>query len=153
VEGGSAEWGWACQHIFLGLAIDSGGDIVLAMANEASIDFCGTPLLGSAGALAIAKLDASGNCVWSSAIGGAGATNPRVADLALGSDDTMYIVGGYSQGTLDLGGGPFPASTNESFVAKRDAAGNHLWAVPLGSNTTANSVVVAATGHAIVAGT
>ena len=60
-------------------------------------------------------------------VGGAGTTYLQVNEMALGPDDSIHLVG-ILRGTIDLGGGPLTTSGDAALVAKRDAAGDHVWA-------------------------
>jgi hypothetical protein len=70
----------------------------------------------------LAKYDPDGNHLWSFRLGGLDTENPE----AVTSDPSGNIVlTGSFDGTMDFGGGNL-AGSDDVFVAKYDAGGNHL---------------------------
>ncbi len=115
-----------------GAAVDAAGNIVVGCRCTGTIDFGGGPLEGE-GALdvAIAKLDPSGNHVWSRRFGGPEQT--RLEDLTVDADGNV-IMTGFFRGTVDFGGGAITsAGWDDVFVAKLDASGNHVFSSGFGS--------------------
>ena len=78
----------------------------------------------------IAKLDASGRCLWAREyVPEPGAWSVRLSNLALDPSGNVFVVGEVS-GTLDLGGGvtlATPPSRTLGFVAKLNPDGDPLW--------------------------
>ncbi len=75
----------------------------------------------------MAKLDASGNHVWSKRFGGA---DDDGADGVSVDAAGNVVLAGLSTGTINLGGGALPSGA--SFVGKLDASGNHVWSKGFG---------------------
>src|SRR5262249_9671328 len=66
----------------------------------------------------------------------------------------VYVAGQY-EGTADFGGGPLPSNGMEDvFVAKYDAAGNHLWSKHFGDadNQWAQALAVTPSGDVVIRG-
>ncbi|UQA56011.1 hypothetical protein [Polyangium aurulentum] len=135
------------------LAVNSAGDVALFFWGSGSVDFGGGPLVSGAGtSLYLAKLDASGNHVWSKRFGDTGSRTSR--KVAMDSAGNVVVVGNMGFST-DFGGGPLPVpGTTAGFVAKFDTAGNHLWSKPLGNvgDTHATSVAIDGAGNVLVLG-
>ena len=109
------------------------GDIVIGGEFAGSIDFGGATLT-SAGQddTFIARLNASGDHVWSKSFG-----NGYIQAFGgLGVDangDVTFTVS--SLGALDFGGGPLTsAGDRDIFVVKLDGAGNHRWSKRYGGS-------------------
>ncbi len=94
------------------------------------------------------------NQPWSKGFGGL--NNQSVYDLAVDASSNV-IVGGTFVGTTDFGGGAFvsTAGGNDAWIAKYDAAGNHLWSKKFGDQTLQliNGVAIDPNGNALLLGT
>jgi hypothetical protein len=89
---------------------------------------------------------------WAKQVPGSGFES--VDALAVASDGSIFI-GGAFDGTLDLGGGPLTATgTQDIFVAKFTAAGQHVWSVRFGGNSNAGvtEIAVLSNGELAIAG-
>ena len=84
------------------VAVDAQGEALLAGYFQGWVDFAGDVLESAAGwNMYLAKLDASGKCLWTRHPRGEGSS-----DLAAGMDaDGNVLLGGVLDGTIDLGGG------------------------------------------------
>jgi len=106
--------------------LDTNGDVLYASAlggpddevvSGLAVDGAGNALVSGAG-LGTVKLDANGASVWKRDLYGHVAVDSR----------GNVLVGGSFTGTLDFGGGPLTSAGGEDiFVAKLDAAGNHVF--------------------------
>ena len=113
------------------MAVDGSGNVFLAGSFSGSVDFGGGPLT-SAGSedVYIVKLGAAGEHVWSMRAGDD--ESQAVTSLAVDGSGDLVVVGSFG-GSLDLGGGALPSAVGISgFVAKLDAAGNHVWSKSFG---------------------
>jgi hypothetical protein len=141
----SKRFGDAAGQEAYALAIDPGGNVVFAGGIKGAPNFGGGPLVSAGKADAfVTKLDGAGNHLWSKRFGDAG---DQVA-LGVATDQAgNVIVAGVFQGTIDLGGGPLVSTgiSFDFFVAKLDAAGNHLWSKRFGG-TGNESFIRVATG-------
>lgn len=120
------------------LEVGADGGIVLAGSFAGDIDF-GGGALASAGDCDtfLAKLDASGNHLWSKRFGD-GDDNCGPVRVALGPEGNILFSGSF-RGTIDLGGGPLTSTGGDGFVAVLDGAGEHLWSKRVGDSTDAKS--------------
>jgi hypothetical protein len=95
----------------------------------------------------------TGTPLWSKRFG---AGNDDTAfDITTDGSDNVLVTG-YVEGVVDFGGGPLPAGGNlDLFVAKFDAAGNHLWSKRWGDNSDQYGYGIAtdSNGNVYVAGT
>lgn len=137
----------------ISVAADVGGNIVLGVSLEGTIDFGGGPQT-SAGLsdICIVKLDKWGNHLWSRRFGDA--VGQYVMDVAVDAGGNVLVTGYYS-GTVDFGGGPLiAASASDAFVAKFDPGGSHVWSRRMGAASGEHAGLgVAADGfNAIVVG-
>jgi hypothetical protein len=107
---------------------------------EGTVDFdpgAGVTTVTSAGGwdVFVSKLDSGGNFVWA---GGMGGTSPDCgAGIAVGTDGSVYVAGGFVSGTIDVDPGVGVASLNnagswDAFVCKLNAAGQYVWARRMG---------------------
>jgi len=128
----SRRFGDAAEQEASAVAVDREGDVFVAGSFEGTLDFGGGPL-ASAGAddVYLAKLDASGEHLWSKRFGDGRAQKGR----ALAADgEGGVVLAGQMEGTMDLGGGPLVAKDAfQLFVARFDASGRHLWSRTYGA--------------------
>ncbi|TKC97192.1 hypothetical protein E8A74_44050 [Polyangium fumosum] len=105
---------------------NSDGDIVVAgymTAGDLTFDEIGTTLHTNGLISAVLmKLSPNGSVVWAKSFGGS-----QSAALAVDSGDNIVLTGDIL-GTTDFGGAPLTAGYDrDTFLAKFDDAGNHLW--------------------------
>ncbi|WP_441291620.1 hypothetical protein ACSRUE_15200 [Sorangium sp. KYC3313] len=113
---------------------DGGGNVIVVGALRGSADFGGGPLSKAtrrSDDVLIVKYDALGNHLWSKNFGDDAWQSGQA--VAVDADDNLFVMGKFGS-TLDLGGEPLSSSpeANESFLAKLDPLGNHLWSKGLG---------------------
>ena len=131
------------------IAIDGNGNIYVT--GDSSVTWGGPIRAFTAGSDAyVAKLDASGNLIWNTFLGGSG--NDYGFSIALNGDGNIYV-SGYSSTTW---GAPRRAYSGgeDAFAAKLDVSGNLLWNTFLGGNgmDNARSGAVDGSGNFYVAG-
>ncbi len=86
-----------------GLATDAEGNVIVTGCLESTMDFGKGPLVSSGGEdLFVAKLDPSGEALWSMRAGDG--ADQRGMRVATDPDGNVIVVGSFS-GTLDFGGG------------------------------------------------
>ena len=112
-------------------AIDDSGRVVLAISTFGAMDFGAGPIAGGGGVDAyVVVLDANGAPLWAHGVLAAG--NQYAWSVATTPDQGVIFAGSF-EGTIDLGGGPLTsAGQHDYFVAKLDAAGNHVWSKRFG---------------------
>jgi hypothetical protein len=139
-----------------GVAVDAGGNVIVAGYFQNTINFGGSALT-SAGLddIFLAKFNTDGMHQWSRRFGDAG-EDQRARAVAIDGTGNVYIAG-ETAGTLDLGGGGMTATTNTSaFAAKLDSLGNATWLKlsggDAGSKAIGNAIAVGPNGDVAVAG-
>jgi hypothetical protein len=143
----SKTFGDADSQFIYSLAVSRFGDVAIAGNVYGSANF-GGGVLASAGAgdASLAKFDTAGNHVFSKLFG-TGATQTGFS-VAIDPSGNVYYAGFYF-GSLDLGGGAFAsAGADDCFLAKYDAAGNHLWSKTFGDvdpNSTCPAIAAGGT--------
>ncbi|MDZ7848263.1 MAG: SBBP repeat-containing protein [Owenweeksia sp.] len=146
------------------VAIDGSGNVVVTGFFYGTADFdpsASTANLvpsGSSGNsdIFLAKYDASGNYLW--AINMGGSSGDKGYSVAIDVSGNALVTG-YFVGTVDFDPSATTANLVSSgsadiFLAKYDAAGNYLWAINMGGNSSdvSNSVAADASGNAVVTG-
>jgi len=111
------------------------GDIVVAGFSTGTIDFGGPPLTSSGGAdIVVAKLDAAGNHIWSKKFGSTG--SQRCQSMAIDASGNIWLTGDFD-GALNFGGATLNgAGSDDVYVAKLDASGNHLFSASYGDSAS-----------------
>jgi hypothetical protein len=138
-----------------GVALDSTGDMWMTGSFGASVDFGGGAVLADQlgnGDIFVVKLDGAGEHLWSKGFGGKGRDGGWT--IAVGSDDDV-VIGGSFEDAVDFGGGMLVSQGSEDgFVTKLDAFGNHLWSRAFGgaNEDRATGIAVDATGNVFVIG-
>jgi uncharacterized protein (AIM24 family) len=170
---GSVAWiarlGGASSDYAYGVAVDSGGNVIVAgyfssttlTAYNAGGTAFGTVLANSGPQNAfIAKYNSSGSVVWLAKIGG---TSYDLANaVAVDSTDNVIVAGYFLSSTLtayNAGGSAFGTTlalsgSKTDFIAKYNSSGSVAWIARIGgaSSDTANAVAVDSGGNVIVAG-
>ncbi len=132
-------YGDAQDQVGLSVAADPSGAIFIAGVFAGSIDLGGGPLVatGPGYSIYVAKLDPSGNHLWSHAYAGGvnlvfSGTLP-FATLAV-TPSGRVILGGDFAGTVDFGAGPVTAasSVGDGFLVAFDPGGEPVWSVHYG---------------------
>jgi hypothetical protein len=137
--------------------VDAMDNILLAGDFPGTINLGGQTLT-SAGStdLFAAKLDSSGNHIWSKRFGDA---SPQVSTgISLDPKGQPVLTGTFA-GTVDFGGSTFtssggPVMGSDIFLAKFDTAGNHIWSRTFGSaaGQSTTNIALDKTGAAWLAG-
>jgi hypothetical protein len=154
---GSLLWakgfGDAGDQLGTSIATDGIGNVLFTGSFTGSVDF-GTGPLNSAGGddIFVAKLDTNGFPLWSRSFGGTG--NQDGASLAVDSFGNVFVTGSFSE-SVDFGDGELKSmGSNDIFIAKLDASGNHLWSKRFGDMDDQDGVSVAvdSAGNVLVIG-
>lgn len=135
------------------VTVDRAGDVLVSGEFEGGIDFGGVHLDSAGGTdVFLAKLDGSGNHVWSKRFGGEG--DDYSGGLACDSAGNVYLAGSF-EGSADFGGASLQsAGEGDVYVAKLDAAGGPLWSKRFGGGGEqhAHSLAIDPTGGVLVTG-
>jgi DNA-binding beta-propeller fold protein YncE len=112
------------------IAVDAFGNVLVAGSFNGSIDFSGNVLNAETAANTfLAKFDSSGNHIWSRHFSGS-VSNPT--SLAVDAAGNAVVVGFFTS-SIDCGGAPMTtAGSGDLFIAKLNAAGDHLWSKRFG---------------------
>jgi gliding motility-associated-like protein len=118
--------------------LDNQDNFIILSTFQSSIYSIGYNSLGSSD-IAIFKIDATGNLLWSKQIGSTG--NDGVGGVAVDNDNNIYVLGNYAglcqftpsqllsnNGDLDI------------FIAKYDPSGNLIWAKALASTQNIQAI-------------
>jgi len=147
---GFGDWGYQAGY---SVAADGARNIIVAGVFQGFVDF-GGEMLTSAGDhdIFLAKLDPSGNHLWSQCFGDAAT---QTVWLVKTDGDRNIIITGDFQGSVDFGGGVLTsAGDRDIFLAKFDPSGNHVWSQRFGDGDyqAGHCVVVDDTGNVIITG-
>lgn len=134
------------------IAVDGTGNVFVAGDHKGDIDFGGGVLANNFGSnVFLAKLDPSGNHVWSHTYGDSVAQN--VQGMRVDAMGRAVLAGDY-RGQIDFGGGALTAGDQDGFVAKLDTHGCQVWAKTIGDPKVqgANGVALDAMGNVVITG-
>jgi hypothetical protein len=127
----SQRFGDASEQSGRGIAADPYGNVILSGSFQGTVDLGGGALTSAGGIdIYVAKFDPGGNHLWSQRFGDA-TYNQRGRSVAIDASGNV-IVAGPMAGTVDFGGGPLTALGWDTFVAKFDPSGNHVWSQRFG---------------------
>jgi hypothetical protein len=143
-----------------GIALDAQDNVLVTGHFYGVMELEGTslsvgdnPILSSPSIL-LAKFDSSGDPIWAEQIGGDNEGYSRA--LAVDPLTGASVIAGYFFGTTNFGDGSVSSSSYDSFLAKYDANGKHLWSrtFPNAGTEVGTSVAVEpTTGDIFLAGT
>lgn len=137
----------------LAVATDATGNVLLTGDFAGQVNFDGSELTAAGGTdVFLAKLDASGNHVWSKRFGDSAAQS----GLSLSTDSAGdVLLTGVVNGQVDFGlGALVSAGAADLFVAKLDGVGNPLWGKIFGNSAAQSNIRgrFDATGNVLLAG-
>lgn len=150
---GSHEWskrlGSAGGDAGLGVVIDDLGEVVLTGYVEGPVDFGGGSLAAYGGTdIFMAKYDTHGGHVWSKRFGST--EYESGADVALSASGHVILTG-YIGGAVDFGGGIVSGpGGSDTFIAKFDYNGDHIWSAAYGGTDTDTGWKLACDGNEVV---
>lgn len=136
---GSADWakslGSTNSDIATSIAVDSQGNVAVTGYFNGTVNLGGSDLTSSGGNdVFILKLSSDGAHIWSRSTGDVGSDIGQ--SIAIDSEGNV-VVAGYFQGTVNFGGDDITSQGGyDSFVAKFDADGQHLWSHGYGGTST-----------------
>ena len=149
----SKRFGTSTYQFGRSVAVDASKNVIITGEFVHAVDFGGGGLTAAGSEdIFVAKLDAAGDHVWSKRFGDA---DPQKGLSAAVDASGNAIVTGCFEGAVDFGGDSLTsAGSGDIFVAKFDAAGNHLWSKRFGDSTHQEglNVMADALGNVIVTG-
>ena len=98
----------------------------------------------------VAKLDASGDHVWSLSFGDS-STQQDLFDVAVDGAGNVSVVGAFD-GSLDFGGNQLLSSGWSAYAASLSPNGDHRWSTSMGDYAWVNAVTTTSDGYTIVGG-
>ena len=124
-----------------GVVLHANGSLTMVGSMEGTVDFGAGPLTSAGGFdVFIVHYDASGNHLWSTRYGDAGADFAN--GVALDNNGNIIVVGKF-WGAIDFGGGALTSVGGyDVFVAKLDPGGNHVWSTRHGGPASDDCVDV-----------
>ncbi len=135
--------GGAGADVGNGLAVDAPGTVYIAgIFRGSTADFDPGPdtfnLTDARQDVFLVKLDASGNFVWASQMGGSASDGAWA--ITLDAAANVYLTGNFASISADFDPGPDTAmlysATGRLWVAKYNAGGKYLWAKNMGGSST-----------------
>ncbi len=149
----SERFGDSSSQIGMKVKTDSDGNVIAVGHFQGTVDFGGGPLT-SPGLfdIYIAKFDPTGTHMWSLGFGDSQLQYGK--GVSVDNLDNVIIAGDF-EGTVDFGGGPLTSlGDRDIYVAKFDAAGNHLWSDSFGGSGPhyAEGVTTDGSGDVILVG-
>ncbi len=149
----SKRFGDATQQYGYAVAVDASANVVVTGTFEGAVNFGGETLT-SAGLddIFIAKFDSGGNHLWSKRYGDA--NYQCGSSVAFSASGNVFLMGFFA-GVVNFGDEALTsAGSYDIFIAKFDAAGNHLWSNCFGEAESQHGqdVAVDASGNAIATG-
>jgi hypothetical protein len=135
------------------IAVDSGGNVLVAGQFAGAVDFGGGPL-SSAGSFDgfLAKYTTTGAYAWAKRVGGTSADTVSAVGVDASGNPTLV---GYFAGTANFGGANLTsAGANDIFIARYTAAGAHQWSARFGdaNDQRAFGAAVDAAGNVVLTG-
>ncbi len=160
-SGGNVLWAQGFLSSGLtGVAVDGAGNVYLVGLFIGTTNFGPTPASALTdvcldGDLVVAKFNSSGTYQWSKSFGSSGAYDAPAA-IAVDAAGDVFITGSFT-GSINFGGGAFTTTSTtevDSYLAKLDTNGNHLWSKHFVDTFTAAAISVSldATGQPTVLG-
>ncbi|WP_197041262.1 hypothetical protein [Chondromyces apiculatus] len=135
-------------------ALDGSGALLLAGAFASDLDFGSTTLSNQGGNdVFVAKLDGSGEAVWSTSFGDGEIQEAR--GLAVDPGGFVYVTGRFESTMDPMNGNPVltSAGANDVFLLKLDPDGSAVWGQRFGNALNQAGLAVAAdAGGAVVVG-
>ena len=130
--GGACVWSKSFGARYMRVTRFPSGDLLLSVPLAGTVDLGGGPLTSaSIKDVAFARLDVSGNHVWSKRFGALGASLcarycPGSLNAAVTANGSVLLSGPLT-GWVDFGGGPIGSMAEQTYVVKLDGAGTFLW--------------------------
>jgi hypothetical protein len=123
--------GGTSNEVPKGIAIDSGGNVVITGFFGGTVDFGGGALTGSSASGFVAKYSSAGAHLWSRRIS-TGTVLDEGTAIGVDGAGNVIVAGGF-YGTVNFGGGSLTSAGSEDIVLlKYNSAGSFLWSKRIG---------------------
>src|SRR5438094_317109 len=155
---GAAGAGWArgfggaASDVAYGVAVDSGGDVVLIGTAGGGSNFGGGRIRANGYSIVVAKFSSAGAPLWSRSIGDSFSNSGNA--VAVDPSGNIDVTGAFS-GPADFGGGALTSAGVDIFLAKLSPTGGHVWSRRFGSalaTHAGNGVACDGSGNVLVTG-
>jgi len=153
---GNALWarafGGGVNDVGNGVAVDSGGNVVLIGTAAGTVNFGGGLITANGYAIVVAKFSPAGAHLWSRGIGDSFSNSGN--SVAVDPSGNIAVTGAFS-GPADFGGGVLNSAGVDVFLAKLSPNGAHLWSRRFGSalaTHAGNGVACDAGGNVLMTG-
>ncbi|TMB58175.1 MAG: PKD domain-containing protein, partial [Deltaproteobacteria bacterium] len=148
----SRAFGGGLNDVGNGVAVDSGGNVVIIGTASGTVSFGGGPITANGYTVVVAKFSPAGAHLWSRGFGDSFSNSGNgVAVDASGN----AVMTGRVESTVDFGGGALISAAVDIFLAKLSPTGGHLWSRHFGSGLAThagNGVACDGSGNVLVTG-
>src|SRR5881398_913671 len=148
----SKAFGGAMSDVGNGVAVDSGGDVVLIGTAGGGSNFGGGRIRANGYSIVVAKFSSAGAPLWSRSIGDSFSNSGNA--VAVDPSGNIDVTGAFS-GPADFGGGALTSAGVDIFLAKLSPTGGHVWSRRFGSGLAVhagNGVACDGSGNVLVTG-
>src|SRR5438067_1396924 len=148
----SKAFGGAMSDVGNGVAVDSGGDVVLIGTAGGGSNFGGGPIRANGYSIVVATFSSAGAPLWSRSIGDSFSNSGNA--VAVDPSGNIDVTGAFS-GPADFGGGALTSAGVDIFLAKLSPTGGHVWSRRFGSalaTHAGNGVACDGSGNVLVTG-
>src|SRR5437667_427159 len=145
-------FGGAASDVGNGVAVDSGGNVVIIGTASGSVNFGGGPITANGYTVVVAKFSPAGAHIWSRGFGDSFSNSGN--GVAVDPSGNIAVTGAFS-GPIDFGGGALISAAVDIFLAKLSPTGGHLWSRHFGSGLAThagNGVACDGSGNVLVTG-
>jgi Beta-propeller repeat len=151
----SRRFGGTQNEVPKGIAVDTGGNVLITGYFRGSVDFGGGALsAGTSAAGFLAKYSSSGAHVWSRRLSSGDVTDEGTAVGTDGAGNVLVAAGFF--GTVNFGGGALTSAGSEDIaLLKYNSAGTFLWSKRIGGSGDEITMSLSAdrtTGEFLIAG-
>src|SRR5207244_6038240 len=148
----SRAFGGGLNDVGNGVAVDSGGNVVIIGTASGSVNFGGGPITANGYTVVVANFSPAGAHLWSRGFGDSFSNSGN--GVAVDPSGNIAVTGAFS-GPIDFGGGALISAAVDIFLAKLSPTGGHLWSRHFGSGLAThagNGVACDGSGNVRVTG-
>src|SRR5438093_282408 len=145
-------FGGAASDVGYGVAVDSGGNVVIIGTASGTVSFGGGPITANGYTIVVAKFSPAGEHLWSRGFGDSFSNSGN--GVAVDPSGNIAVTGAFS-GPADFGGGTLFSSGVDVFLAKLSPTGGHVWSRHFGAALAVhagNGVACDGSGNVLVTG-